>query len=328
MSVNEFMALKGRVEEEHQEKQFQVDDAKRKRTSRKRKREMIIQGHEGVVTTPYAGPATKVFEGLNFFIMTEALKPLKKSKADLEQLVKANGGSVVASEKDPSTILIADRNLVKVASMQKRDERNLIRPSWLYDCVKQSELDLGRPSLLLPLEPHHLFFTTTADAGKFDDNVDEFGDSYARDVTSDGLIALFNKMPTSAEDGYEATEVLEQLIENGHELDGMPGWMFSGLTAYFEAVPQQVIRVWEFAGGHLAEDTSASEVTHIVVSANSTRLKDLRNANAARHRPARVVTDTWVTESWMEKTLLDDERKCMFLATHWTPADSCLGYAP
>lgn len=314
LSITEFMELKGRVEEEKQEKQFQVDDARRKRANRKRKRSIMIQGQEGDIETPYAGPATTVFEGLNFFIMTEAMKPLKKSKADLEHLVKANGGSIVASEKDSSTVLIADRNLVKVASLQKRGKRSIIRPAWLYDCVKQSELDAGRPNLLLPLEPHHLFYTTRADAGKYDENVDEFGDSYARDITPDEVIALFNTMTSSVEE-YEAAEVLDQLNEHGHELDTMPGWMFHGLTVYCEAVPVDVIRLLEFAGGRMVKDVTASEVTHIVVPANSTQINDVREANSTRKRVARVVTDAWIRDSWHEKTLLDEERKCIFICT-------------
>ena len=308
LTITEFLELKGRAEEEKKEKQFQVDDARRKRSSRKRKRDMVIRGQEEGVKAPYAGPATKVFEGLNFVIMSEALKPLKKSKADIEQFVKANGGTIVVSEKDPTTVLMADRNLVKVASLKKRDERNIIRPSWLYDCVKQSELDIGRPSLLLPLEPHHLLYTTTADASKYDDNVDEFGDSYARDVTPDGLLALFNNVPKNDENDYEATEILSQLNENGYALDGMPGWMFHGLTAYFDSVPAAVVRLFEFAGGRIIGDISASEVTHVVVPTNSVDISYVHRANAAREKAVRVVTDAWVVDSWREKTLLDEER--------------------
>lgn len=310
LSVKEFFSLKDRAEEEKKDKQFKVDDARRKRTSTKRKRKIVIQGLEADdVTTPYAGPATKVFDGLNFFIMTEAMKPLKKSKVDLEQLVKANGGNVVASEKDPSTILVADRNLVKVASLQKRDERCIIRPSWLYDCVKQSEFDVGRSGFLLPFEPQHLFYTITADAGKFDDNIDEFGDSYTKDVTPDELLAIFKRMPAKIEHDFDSVDLLDQLDEHGHELDAMPGCMFHSLTVYLEAVPVEARRLLEFAGAHLATSLADASLTHVVVARGSDKLNDIRSALASKHLQPRIVTAAWVTDSWQEKTLLDEERK-------------------
>lgn len=309
LSVTEFFTLKGRAEDEKKDKQFRVDDARRK-SSRKRKREVVIQGQEADLKTPYAGPATKVFEGLNLFIMTEALKPVKNSKAELEQLVKANGGNVVASEKDPSTIIIADRNLVKVASLQKRNARNIVRPSWLFDCVKQSELDLGRPSLLLPFEPHHLFYTITSEAGRYDDNVDEYGDSYSRDVTADGLLTLSNRMSAKTNDEFDSAELLDQLNERGHDLDAMPCCMFHGLTVYCEdAVTAQAKRLLEFANGRTAKSLTEAELTHVVVSEGCDKLNDLRKATSSRARHPRFVTEAWVLDSWREKTLLDEERK-------------------
>lgn len=35
-------------------------------------------------------------------------------------------------------------------------EQHIIRPSWLLDCVKQTEKDAGMPDLLLPFEPRYV----------------------------------------------------------------------------------------------------------------------------------------------------------------------------
>ncbi|CAK3858433.1 DNA ligase 4 [Lecanosticta acicola] len=308
LTFDEFLALKSKAETEHEEKKFKIDEfRKNKRSTRKRKRELVIQGQEGEVKTPYAGPATQVFEGLQFFIMTEAPKPIKKSKAELEELVKANGGKVVASDKDPETILVADRNVVKVASAKKRDDRNIIRPDWLLDCIKQNELDVGRPTLLLPLEPYHLFHTIAADEGKFDDNVDEYGDSYTRDVSSEELLEVFKRMPAKIEDGFEPSEVLDQFIEHGQELDALPGFMFRGLTFYVEQGVESR-RLLEFAGGVVSESLESSEITHVVVAKGSAGIAGIRRAVSSRHQLPRIVTQDWVTDSWAEKTRLDEER--------------------
>ncbi|KAK0945334.1 DNA ligase (ATP) [Friedmanniomyces endolithicus] len=307
LSWGEFCTVKERAEEEKKEMQFKIDDERKKRTSTKRKRTVVIQGQEGDVQAPYAGPATKVFEGLSFCVLTECLKP-KKSKADLEQLIKANDGNVVASDKDPKTIIIADRKLVKVASVQKRDEKNLIRPCWLFDCIRQSEIDIGRPGLLLPLEPHHLFYTITAENGKYEEHVDEFGDPYARDVTAEELLALFGKMPAMVEDGSDGPQSLEQLNEHGHEFNAMPGWMFQGLTMYCEDVSAEVKRLLHFAGGRLVQSLEDERLTHVVTLAGNSRVREIRKRLASRRRQPRIVTDAWVNDSWVEKTLLDEER--------------------
>ena len=310
LSYKELRELKRQVDDEREEKQFKIDDERRKRSSRKRKRSMVVQGQDEIVSTPYAGAATKVFDGMNFFIMTDALKPIKKSKPELEQLVKANGGNVVASDKDPDTIVIADRNLVKVASLQKRDQRNIIRPSWLVHCVKQSEIDLGRPSFLLPLEPQHVFYTISADAGKFDDNVDEYGDSYAKDITSEELLALFKKMPSTFADDFISADLLDQLNAHGHDLESLPGLMFHGVKAFCEDVPTDAQRILAFAGADILKSVENEQLTHVVVSSDSQRLREIRKTISFRRQVPRIVSPDWVFDSWKEKTKLDEERKC------------------
>jgi DNA ligase-4 len=314
LSFDEFSDLKAKVEHEQEDKKLKVDESRKKRTVKRQKRELVIQGEGGEVKTPYSGPATKVFEGLTFFIMTEAGKPIKMSKAELEQLVKANGGNVVASHKDPQTIVVADRNVVKVASIKKSDARNIIKPSWLLDCVKQSEIDLGRPTLLLPLEPHHIEYTVTADEGKFDGNVDEFGDSYTRDIGPDDLRALFMKMPAMTGHGYQPDQILAQLAESGHELDALPGLMFHGTVAVFKDVAAEHVRLFEFAGGMVGQGLEDDCVTHVVVSRGHKSLGEVRRAISSRHQLPRIVTDEWVGESWAAETRLDEEREWCYPA--------------
>jgi DNA ligase-4 len=311
LSFDEFIQLKSQVEGEQEEKKLKIDNEKRQKSRRKRKRDMVIQGNESEIKTPYAGPATKVFDGLSFFIMTEAPKPIKKTKAELEELVKANGGKVVASDGDPATIIIADRKLVKVASLVKKDERNLIKPSWLIDCIAQSERNNGRPSSILPYEPAHLFHTRRGDQGKFDDTVDEHGDSYARDITSEELLALFKSMPSKFEDDFRPGpgKVLEQLFDHNQELDNLPGWMFHGLTSYIhESVDADVRRLFQFAGGSIVSSLDDSEpLSHIIVPAALSSLSEIRKIAATRRQIPRIVSDDWVRQSWKEKTKLDED---------------------
>lgn len=107
--------------------------------------------------------------------MTDTKTPEKKTKTELEQFVKSNGGQIFQTHTAaPNTVCIADRSAfsplllinrykwnltrlylgtVKVASIQKSGSQNIIRPIWLFDCIKQTETDNNLPTFLLPFEP-------------------------------------------------------------------------------------------------------------------------------------------------------------------------------
>ena len=101
--------------------------------------------------------------------MTESLKPEKKSKPEIEEFVKVNGGNIFQDGSRPGIICIGDKSIqyrktpllnsdrdpgnVPVASMIKRGSSDIIRPKWLFDCIRQHEADRDRSKYLLPLEP-------------------------------------------------------------------------------------------------------------------------------------------------------------------------------
>ena len=66
LSVKEFMDVRHKAEKEHQEKEFKIDDSRRKRVKRSLKKEMTVAGEDDVIRRPYAGPGSRVFEGVNF----------------------------------------------------------------------------------------------------------------------------------------------------------------------------------------------------------------------------------------------------------------------
>jgi DNA ligase-4 len=66
LSVQEFMDLKSNVEQERKNKEFNVDDGRKKRIKRITKRPLTVAGYDERLATKYSGPSGKVFEGLNF----------------------------------------------------------------------------------------------------------------------------------------------------------------------------------------------------------------------------------------------------------------------
>lgn len=314
LSIDEFQALKSRVEHEKEEKEFKVDEARKKRAKRSRKKELTVIGANDQVKTPYAGPETALFNGMSFYIITGAAKPLNKSKAELEQLVKANGGNIVATHTNSDTICIGEGNPIRIASIKKAGTRNIIKPYWLLECIKQAEADVGRPNILLPFEPRHVLFNKAEDEESFEHNIDEYGDSFARDVDIEELEDLIAHMPKFENDDYDADDIMDELFDDD-VLEG-PGCMFRNLRICIAGEDPRLEaakRIVLFAGAQLAESVNDEGLTHVVVN-DRDRMKELGKRIAMHRRPARIVTSEWVTSSLREGTRLDEESELCYTA--------------
>ena len=232
LSMKEFLELKSNIEAVEKEKEFLVDDAKRKRRVARpsRKKPFTVAGYSDrlrsnqvLSTRPHsdsydlASPGN-VFSGLNFFIMTECVLPQtsqdgmkahsgsksrskSKSKIEIEELVKANGAAIVQTQNAVSdTICVADRRTVKVASIEKQGKKTIIRPRWIFDCVEQASKDkaLGFSELLVALEPKRHIFCMGEDRAKEKDslrgNVDAYDDAFVRDTSAEELTATLENM--------------------------------------------------------------------------------------------------------------------------------------
>ena len=336
LSIQEFIKLKADAEKEHAEKEFEIDDERRKRRApaRKKKRPLVLIGEDEEVKfkKPFARPDTKVFEGLNFFIITESLNPEKKTKSELEAMVKANGGTIVQSQSaKPDVICVADREPIKVRSIKKEGKLSIVRPSWLFDCIRQSEIDHGRPSFLLPMEPSHMYHATPEDKIMADGNIDEFGDSYCRDVTTDDLRRIFEDIPEPKSHANKSI-LVDQLLDHGIDLEDLPEYMFHNCVVYLDEnhtdpsdransrstnpsdemlrdLPLRLAgQTLRFASGIVASSVTDIGITHIITNEGKGRAKALRQQVAQKSKLPRIVTSDWVSESWKEKTLLDEER--------------------
>lgn len=325
LSIQQFMELKARVEEESKRKEFKVDT--RRKATKRAKKEIVIAGNDQLLKTPDAGPKTEVFKGLNFCIMSEGLKPHKKSKAELEQLVKANGGKIFQSPTAVDNVIcVADKRVVRVASLIKSGQVNIVRPAWILDVLAQNEADYGKPGLLLPYEMKHMFFIMSVDEERVQKNVDEFGDSYARDVGVNELRDILENMAEESGSRHDADGIFEELRDHGHGMKEVKGWLFKGLRIHlnFESklnTDQALLKMGgqdlrmrlasnlvRFTGGDIVEDLEDESITHVVIDTGSQSLSIVRENISKRRRPPRLVIPDWVEESWEEGTLLDEER--------------------
>lgn len=337
LSVEEFHNVKVEAESKKEAKRKLELEQRRPKTGRgpmgTRKKQIMIAGYneKTVTEADYAPARSDVFKGLTIYVMTESTTPEKKTKLELEDMVKANGGTIVQTAeikpKDgeappPEILCIADRRTVKVASVEKRGKKVIVKPTWLFDCIKQgkTDFDRGLNEITLPYEPdRHVFYTPDDAKGAYDANVDPYGDSYARDTTKEELRALMQSMGDVkvAHDGVDQRDLLGPRDLRGSMFTGLVFW-FDDTARKLDGRSRDAVEssnrqveaakiVTQFAGASLADILEDEAITHVILNAGSDK-RWIRSEVAARERLPRIVKLDWVEQCWKEHTRIDEER--------------------
>ncbi|KAM0480398.1 hypothetical protein ACHAPX_004229 [Trichoderma viride] len=315
LSLEEFQELKQRVETELKQTEMTVEDRRRKNPKRIKK-ELVIAGDDAA-PPKFEGEKSKVFERLEFCVLSESLKPYKKTKAQLESIIKENGGSISQrAAAGTKMVLIGDKKVVKVASLMKEGDVDIIRPIWIKDC-----LDQPNGGFLLPYEERHLFHATDGLIDSASLNTDPLGESYARDTSVDELREVLRNMPKLENaESFDKMLFLDQLEQHGKDFTTLRNFMFSQCRVLFyladgamESVKDKWERFIRYGGGSCSQDLDDQSVTHIVVLGDDPmEVGDvgdkLRPRLSERGRMPRLVRARWVEESWRERTVLDEER--------------------
>ncbi|KAM3510048.1 hypothetical protein MY11210_006054 [Beauveria gryllotalpidicola] len=327
LSVDEFQSLKQHADEESRDKAMTMEDRKR-RNPKRLKRELVIVGGNSTGPSPQrTAEETALFRGIEFCVLSESLKPFKHSKAQLEMLIKENGGAVSQrAVPGRAMVLVADKKVVKVASLLKQGDVNIIRPRWIQDCLaqRQADADAGvADAFLLPYEEAHLFHATDALRHAAAQNMDQYGDSYARDLPLEELRALMRDMPkieSADEAPFDKRQFLEQLEERGRDLSAQLRSMIfqrcvvgfhrvGGEGAGKEAEKERLARYVRYGGGACVDGLESKGLTHVVMVGYSQDAADaLRRELGTRAKLPRLVRASWVEACWKERSLVDEEQ--------------------
>ena len=167
-----------------------------------------------------------------------------------------------------------------------------------------------------------MFFVTEKSKFDIDQNVDKFGDSFARDVSLEELrkvrhhhssepqikdshltkSKIAESMPNKSEPKSTTMNFRSELQEHEHDLGQLPGWMFEGLLllvvrpdhaefynqsspAISKALELRINRaciIARFAGADLTVDLNDEDITHVVVEENT-------NTRAVRRKISRYI---------------------------------------
>ncbi|CAD6444139.1 240d33d0-3fcf-403d-99d6-2502f0071114 [Sclerotinia trifoliorum] len=328
LSIEGFMELKAKVEE-GKDDEFRVD--KKKKPSKRLKREKIIAGTEEDGKVLYEGPNTGVFEGMDFCILSDMILPVKKSKAEIETIIKNNGGRIYQSPSAKEDIIVvADKRVVKVASLIKSGKTNIVKPQWVLHAVAQMETDatLGRSRFVIPYETGHMLFTREEDKESIAANSDQYGDPYCRDVGPEELRGIMDGMGrVEGSTQFDAAKFMTLLAEKDKGFGNLKGWTFRGcrgilVTDGEEADLNIDIRIamnhFEFACGAVlrGEDVEThvqkEDVTHIIfaeVSPEKIRETKRELGGSTSH----LVSWKWIRDSWDAGTRLDENGYLMEL---------------
>lgn len=280
LDMDEFEVLRSKIKDQEKErKKMEMENRKRKPAIKRARKDLVIAGtsdpaSSSSAATPVIAPretreaSTRLFEGLDFCVLSESLKPHKMAKPALEKLIKDHGGrihqQVLDRRSDIQKIVIipvADKNVVKVASLKKSaPEIDIVRPKWVFDCLAQPISLSGftkkekEKGYLLPFEPSHLFYAGSEQTEqKAEQAVDKFGDSYARDLADvEELKAIFDAMEDGdyesnsewdsdagsknrgrGEEGFDMNHFLNHLEEQGSSLDELRSFMFRRCRVFF-----------------------------------------------------------------------------------------------
>lgn len=319
LSVDEFQSLKEHVDEESKEKAMTMEDRKR-RNPKRLKRGLAIVGDDSAPLPLTTARATKLFEGIEFCVLSESLKPFKHTKAQLEVLIKENGGTVSQRAAAGTTmVLIADKKVVKVASLMKQGNVDIIRPRWIQDCLTQQlQADVGAEAFLLPYEEAHLFHATDALRHVAAQNTDQYGDSYARDLPLEELRALLRDIPKIESTGvpFDKGQLLEDMEARGNDLSTqLRSMLFRRCVVYFHRGgddgedADRLARYVRYGGGACVDGLESEGLTHVVLVGHGNDVADaLRRELSTRAKLPRLVSGSWVETCWKEKALIDEEQ--------------------
>ena len=338
LSIQEFYELRDSAEnskEEHkQQARMKAEQRKRQQRVDIRKRPLQVIGYTQKSVNEAAADRqsdrpTKVFRGLAVYVMTEAREPEKKTKLQLEELIKSHGGKIIQTaeprQKENGTapdevICIASHRSVKVSSLVKKGPIPILRPTWLFDCINQARIDSDMGLTEMPLRPEmerHIFYSPDERREAYEMEVDQYGDSYARDTTVEELQKCMEGMKDGATDVDIDGRLLDLIGETS-------GWLFRGTRLFFASLnasngvggdPSSSLEVTsaeniaKFAGAELTDHLDDSGITHIVVDADMPwkNLRKIRSKIAERKKIPRIVTRQWIEESWAEGTRIDEE---------------------
>jgi len=201
--------------------------------------------------------------------------------------------------------VIAGAENMRVKNLVASDRHDVVRASWLLDCLDRKEV--------LPWQPRHMIHMSPSTRERFAEEYDGFGDSYFADTDERRLREVFGRMS-----GADASAANAGQLEQKYGWEDVPTSMFRPFRVYMDgyadigdpgtaiAATGLDIRALEFRyhGGTVAPAPEEG-VSHVVVSEEARLLRFWTLRRSFREK-FKIVRDSWVTDSIGAGHLMND----------------------
>ncbi|XP_076808951.1 DNA ligase 4-like isoform X1 [Clavelina lepadiformis] len=251
------------------------------------------------------------FQGRVFCILTGSKD---HDKQNLEKRVVEHGGNIVQNPvSDTFCVVARDERNIKVKNVIKCGKYNVVKIDWLIGCLKKG--------MIVPWEPQDMLHATASTELHFKQKYDKYGDDFLKDLTSDTLKEIFQKISDDdvleilpkedAKDRHVAlkqflTSVLERYESRGFA--DQPTLLFLGMNFYFcqsnidltateYASVEELRALVAFYGGTILN--SLDNVTHVVASTcivDDKNLRDVFEFRQSKRRKFYIVNENWIKD--------------------------------
>ncbi|CAI2176822.1 16107_t:CDS:10 [Funneliformis geosporum] len=266
-----------------------------------------------------------IFKDMKFHIMLTKYK--ENTKADFERMIKEHGGSYSQHPGNDSEIrLIAeDASNFRVKNLINQGVRDIIHPRWILECINAFKL--------IPLSPKYMVFITESTKHEFLTRMDEWGDSYADEITTEELQETFDLMPLDEKNLISNPQKRRKLadeIEERYFADtGLPNCLFRRCVVYIDYPPprehvQDMNKLWALYEGcrdrlklieltlryhdaQIVNDFSIRNVTHVIFDEKDlSRYSEIKEFHEKRNMSPYYVRSSWVIDSENCGVLLEE----------------------
>lgn len=251
---------------------------------------------------------SKIFEGKEFCVING---PSSLSKAAIEKKVAEYGGSVVQNPGSTTFCVLADKVVMRVTNLMKRDLYDIVKVDWFKRC-----LDV---QTFIPWAPADMIHTSAKTQMALKKDYDEFGDSYMQDTTPDQLKYTFQHMDNS-EISISTDEMAE--LEEKYFPDDSPYGLFRTCRFYLDnklviGDPSTQIKdssleflalELRFFGGTVS-DSLDKKVSHVMVDKRDlSRVQELKQERRKRSRKFHIVSEDWLRQCLEEGSLCSERQ--------------------
>lgn len=232
-------------------------------------------------------------------------------KQELEKKIVECGGAVVQNPGLETYCVLADKVNLKVKNIMSAKIYDVVKTSWLIEC-----LDAER---LLPWLPSHMLYTSAKTAAQFALDYDAHGDSYTEDVNEEKLREVFaNVGKKKCAQPMSAEEIAEVEMDNFPQ-DSLLG-LFRLCRVYMDsylAIGEEDTHIKDcsldlvslemrFHGATLCSKLNR-HVTHIIVDKRDlSRVKEFRLLGQRRALKQHIVTSEWVRDCIEKERLVSE----------------------